>query len=187
MPQRACLLAVSALVVTSLAVGCSSGGGASGDEGPAAADTTVSESGGGSGEEQGQAGDTAALEQLYRDYWDALVALEGGEELDPGLFRGIATPGLTEEQMTRVRPMKQNGILREGAPVLGEITVELLSEDEGRIESCVNPEGWKAVQDGEEMPIQSVGRFPGVVLAERTPDGWLISDERPSEEASLSC
>lgn len=175
--------------MTFLAIGCSSGGGDAGDEELVVPDATAPEDdgGSGSGEGTGQAAETAALEQLYLDYWDALVALENGGELDSGLFRGIATPGVAEEQLSRVQPMKQDGIRLEGAPVIDEITVELLSEDEARIESCVDSQGRRAVRDGEEMPIQTAGRSPRVVLAERAPEGWLISEERPSAEAVLAC
>ncbi|MBB0230957.1 hypothetical protein [Streptomyces calidiresistens] len=188
---RARVLAVLLTAVACLTAGCSS----SGEEQEGAgeimgAETAPPESptGAAEGEETGtEEADVAALEQLYRDYWKALIALENGDALDPGLFEGIATPGVTEEQISRVQPMKDDGIRREGEPAVDDPVVELISDDSARIESCVDPENWTAVRNGENLPIQSAGKSPRVVLAERTSGTWLISEERPSEEAVLTC
>ncbi|WP_165988049.1 hypothetical protein [Streptomyces sp. YIM 98790] len=192
MTLRARTLAGALAAAALRAEGCSSAGDEeSGDDeiaGAEPASPAENDATGGDQEGEGTAeADTAALEQLYQDYWAALIALENGEDLDPALFEGIATPGVTEEQISRVQPMKDDGIRRVGEPVIDEITVELAPDGSARIQSCAGPEGWTAVRNGEEVPIQSAGRSPRVVLAERASGTWLISEERPSEEATITC
>jgi hypothetical protein len=179
------------LALTGTVAGCSSDddGGDEPIEGaetetPGADDT---EDGGGAGE----GADVAALEQLYADYWDAMVELESSEDLDPQLLDGIATSRVLESELSRINTYKSHGFHRQGEPTIENVTVEVTG-DTARIEACKNEGEWPFVTaDGEEVTDPAFADLdetkPNVLEAERSSDGWLVSGSLPMREATISC
>ncbi|MGP4110250.1 hypothetical protein ACTWP5_04945 [Streptomyces sp. 4N509B] len=183
------------LALTGTVAGCSSddeggdGGGSGGIDGAqtesAEPDATTDAEGDGE-----TTADTAALEQLYTDYWDAMVALENGEELDATLFDGITTVAVAEEEVIRVQTFKDNGLRREGEPTIDTVTVAV-DGDTATIEACKNEDGWNVVHQGEVVPDvvpeDLLVPHAHIVTVERSDEGWLINGTRPREEATISC
>ncbi|MDT0341797.1 hypothetical protein [Streptomyces litchfieldiae] len=131
------------------------------------------------------------LADLYDRYWAAVVQLENGAELDPALFDGITTQRVTESELVRVRAFRDNGIQRAGEPVIENVTIEVDGES-ARIESCKNEADWDVVtSEGEAIPgvvpEELLVPHPHIVTAERSADGWLISETLAMEEARISC
>ncbi|WP_436980202.1 hypothetical protein [Streptomyces sp. enrichment culture] len=182
--RRAGLAAGLALTLATVA-GCSSDSGDNdepintGDESSASPDA-----------EGGEAEDEAALVALYEAYWDAVIASENGEELDSALFEDITTKGVMEQELGRINTYKEQGVLREGAPVIENVTVTV-EGDTARIEACKNEADWPLVQDGEQMegvlPESLTVPHPNGVTAERSDGNWLITGSVPQEEAVISC
>ncbi len=130
--------------------------------------------------------DEQHLRTLHDDFWSALVELENGDQPDPALFDGVATDGVAEEEVSRVRPARASGHTREGAPEVGEATIEM-DGDEALIQACVDPEGWLLFRHGEAVDLDTHGASPSVVAAERTTDGWLISATGLYQRATITC
>ncbi len=127
----------------------------------------------------------AELRALFGAYWDAVIELENSGELDPSLFDGIATDGVTETELSRVEPAKASGHTREGAPEIGEVTVEV-ENGEALLQACVNAEDWLLYKDGELVDLDHEAS-PSVAVAERNDDGWLISQVGLYEKATITC
>ncbi|WP_165984518.1 hypothetical protein [Streptomyces sp. YIM 98790] len=174
-----------------LAVGCSSGEESGKDDAIAGSPAPSSEPTGRPEEPEppeqpDDAADVAALEQLHADYWAAIVELENGAELKPDPLRGIAADLLIEAQLSRMYPIRNSGHVREGEPVVGNVTVTV-EGDAATVESCVDEDDWIIVKDGEEVPLDKTGPGPRVFLAERTDGAWLLTEQRPIEEATITC
>lgn len=182
--RRAGLAAGLALTLATVA-GCSSDGGDNdepidtGDQSSASPDA-----------EGGEAEDEAALVALYEAYWDAVTASENGGEIDPALFEGITTDGVMELELSRISRLKDNGIHRDGAPVIDRITVTV-DGDTARIEACKSEADWRVIQNGEALETDVVeglvAPHPHVTTAARTSDTWLINASLPMDEAAISC
>ncbi|WP_139238421.1 hypothetical protein [Streptomyces aidingensis] len=194
MAARAVRKGVVAAALTAAVVltGCSSGDGEPVDDEIAGSATPSGDTGtaAGGGEEAGgegsQAQDVAALESLYADYWAALVTMENAEELDPSPLAGIASQELTEQQVSRIRPFKDNGMRRDGEPAVDKVTVTV-DGDTARIESCVDEDAWLLLKNGEPADLELLGPAPRVFDAERVEGDWLITDTVPAEEANVTC
>ncbi|RBM22114.1 hypothetical protein [Streptomyces sp. PT12] len=169
--------------LTAGAVGCSSD-----DEGEPAEIEGTADAADPAGEGGGDA--EAELTELYGRYWDALIELENSTELDNTVFDGIATTGVVETEVGRVSAFKDNDIHRQGEPVIDHVTVTV-DGDAARIESCKNEAGWVFIADGEEdpslLPEELTRPSPFGVAAERTDDGWLISQVLHTDETTISC
>ncbi len=130
------------------------------------------------------------VENLYRAYWDAVVQLENGTELDRSLFDGIGTTGLVEAEVGRVSSFKDNGIHREGEPVIEDVTVTV-DGDIARVEACKSEADWQVIEDGEVVPDAVPPNLrrphPFVVTAERISGEWLITATLPTEAATITC
>jgi hypothetical protein len=60
--------------------------------------------------------------------------------------------------------------------------------DTGVIQGCVDTTGRKFFQSsGEQLEVENDGLDVSVVLSERTADGWLVTERRGSEGATLTC
>ncbi|AYY12112.1 hypothetical protein EF847_04705 [Actinobacteria bacterium YIM 96077] len=138
------------------------------------------------GEEAGAAEDEAMLEELFADFWDAVVAAENGPEVDYELFEGIATDEVIEERLARAREWEELGVHREGEPIIENVTVTV-EGDEARIEACRDESEWLVIADGEPVDIETTGLTPNVFTAERDGDGWLINGRLDSSEATITC
>jgi hypothetical protein len=140
--------------------------------------------------DNGNADDTAALEDLYADYWDARIELENSEDLDSSVFDGITTSPVKEMELTRLQPFREDGIHRQGEPEIEDVTVSV-DGDAARIESCKSEADWQVIQNGEVVPDAVPENLrqphPYVVSAERSPEGWLITGTVDSEEATITC
>jgi hypothetical protein len=185
---RTRLATVAALLALTVSMAACS----SDDEG---GEEPIEGAGSGSPEPEETASDDAAAKaevtDLYLAYWDAVVELENGDELDRSLFDGIATTGLVEEELSRVSSFKDNGIHREGEPTIGNVTVTI-DGDTARIEACKNEAGWDVIEDGEvvpdAVPPELQEPHPNVVTAEREASGdWLINATLPTEGATITC
>lgn len=184
--RRAGLAAGLALTLATVA-GCSSDGGDNdepintGDQSSASPDA-----------EGGEAEDESALVALYEAYWDAMVELQKeSDALDASLLNDVATRAVIEAQLSRIDTYFGQGIFREGAPTIENVTVTV-DGDEGRIEACKNEADWPLLKDGEPleggMPVELTETRPSVVTAERSADGdWLINATLPVEEATITC
>jgi hypothetical protein len=177
---------VVAPMLAVLVVGCSSDSGGSGDDELTLPSTSPTPTGATDEPTDDAAADISAVEQLHAAYWEALVGVENGGDLDPGSFAGIATDAVIEQDLSRIDSIRGSGHQREGEPVIDNVTVTV-DEDEARIESCVNEDDWILVADGEEVPLDKEGPTPRVVIAERTDGAWLISNFLSQEEATLTC
>ncbi|UED85583.1 hypothetical protein [Streptomyces profundus] len=179
------LCVASALALT--AAGCSSDDGS--DEPIEGVDSGSADAGPDDADGPG-AEDTAALTELYERYWAALVTLENEGELDPALFDGITTPGLAEQELLRVSGLIENGLTREGEPLISDVTVSV-DGDTARVESCMNQADWPLVSEGEVvpglLPEELTAPHPQVVTAERASGAWLIDATLLTEEATISC
>lgn len=173
------------VLALALVAGCSS------DDGESDAEASITPGGtedaGGDGEPD-TAADEAELEQLFLDYWAAMVELENSEELDPTVFDGLAADEVREQQVARVEPFKEAGIIAEGEPVITEVTANA-EGDRATIEGCVNRDDWLFYdEEGEEVPVESDEATDAkVVEAERGADGWVISRHARDAEVTLSC
>ncbi|NDL58706.1 hypothetical protein [Phytoactinopolyspora mesophila] len=132
------------------------------------------------------ADDEAAVEQLYDQFWDAVVSAENGPDTDPALFDGIGTGAIVEIYVSRAREWEDLGVHRDGEPQLEDITVDV-DGDEARVEACKDEADWQMIADGEPVPLEDREPSAHVVIAERTGDGWLFTDELASDEAVISC
>ncbi|MBB0228922.1 hypothetical protein [Streptomyces calidiresistens] len=131
--------------------------------------------------------DIRALEDLHDRYWTEIIAIENGAPLDGGSLLEFASPDLVEEELSAIASYHREGFFREGEPAITDVTVLSAGEDSARVESCVNEDDWPIMADGVEAPIEKRGATPRAFLAERTPDGWILVNPLPQEEAEISC
>jgi hypothetical protein len=163
-----------------LAVGCSSDGG--GDD-----ELTLPTSGPTAEEAEEPAETEGELEALYRAYYSALVEMENADEVDPSLLDGITGDRVREEQVERIRQLKKAGVAIDGESVITHVTAEL-SGEEALVQGCVDTSG-RTFYDaaGDELSVEQDGPDVSVVAAERTSDGWLITEDRGAEGATITC
>lgn len=135
---------------------------------------------------QSDADDAAAVEQLYTDYWDAMVAAENGPSADPALFESIVAGNLVEQKLSTVQQMIDDGQERFGEPEIGEVEVTV-DGDTARAIACVDQRPWRVVVQGQTQPPHEVKPAPIGVNAERTDNGWTIVEQFAVEEESTSC
>lgn len=180
--KRMATTLLPALTAAALLSGCTSSPGE--DESPILPTESAEETTPAPGD--AEAADIAALERLYGEYWDALIALENGGAVEADPFEGIATPTVIEQILNRVLPIRDSGHRREGEPLIQDVAVTVQG-DEARIEACVDEDAWAMVQDGEEVPIEKEGAMPRVAAAERSGGVWLIKDLLPQEKALITC
>lgn len=134
-----------------------------------------------------QTDDVAAIEQLYADYWDAVIASENGPNPDPTLFDGIATGAAVESHVSRVQRMVEEEQQRFGEPTVGDVKVTV-DGDTARAEACVDQQDWGVIVQGQtQPPFEGLKPGPMGTLLERTADGWLIVDDMSVKEASVTC
>ncbi|MEO3750851.1 hypothetical protein [Streptomyces sp. B6B3] len=183
--QTGLVAGLALLALTGTVSGCSSDDGDEPIEG--------AETGPGSSEESENDDESAAeaeVADLYLAYWDAVIELENGDELDRSLFDGLATTGVVESEVGRVSAFKDNGVHREGEPTIENVTVTI-DGDTARIEACKNEADWRVVDGNGEVPDavpENLQRpHPNVVTAERTDGEWLITATLPTEGATITC
>ncbi|PSK99776.1 hypothetical protein CLV30_11779 [Haloactinopolyspora alba] len=134
-----------------------------------------------------EAADIAAVRQVHAEYWDAVITSENRPTTaDRSLFDGIATGAAVETQLADVGSLKEDGIRRLGAPTLGEpaITVD---GDSATVEVCVDSSTWGAAVGDTTAPPQTPHPRPSVVALERTDETWLVTEQIPSDEATITC
>lgn len=171
-------------LLAALAVGCSSDGG---DGGNADDELNVPSSSPTPEPTEEPSEVEAELESLYRAYYAALVEMENAEDIDPSLLDGIVGDNVREEQVGRIQQLKNAGVVLEGESVITDVTVTV-DGDAGVVEGCVDTSGRKFFDsNGDELTVEERGRDGSVVGVELTEDGWLITDDRGSEGASLTC
>jgi hypothetical protein len=187
---RTRLAAVSALLaLTATMAGCSSD-----SEGSEPIDGAETETPGpeetGDGEDGGEDADVAALEDLYAEYWDVVVELENGGELDVAVFEGIATGGVAEDVIGGLRSARDNNVHREGEPVIDNVTVSV-DGDTAHIESCKSEADWTFVVNGEPapemLPEEAAQPHVHVLSATRESGEWLINGTLKVDKATITC
>lgn len=185
------MVGAAVLALTGTVAGCSSDSGSDGE--PIGGVETGAASGGGDGGQNGNGGEAAdvrILKDLYRAYWDTLVDLENGAELDVAAFDGIATPGVAEDELGRLRAFREDNIRRQGEPAIDNVNVSI-DGDTAHIESCKSEADWQFVVNGEvaeEMMREEAARpHPYVVSADRSSGEWLINATLRVEEATITC
>lgn len=130
--------------------------------------------------------DVAAIQQLYADYWEALIASENGPDPDPALFDGIAAGGILEAQVARVQNMVDEEQRRVGQPIIGEAQVSV-DGDQARAEACVDQQPWGVVVQEQTQPPLDIEPDPIGVVLEREGTSWIIVDRIPIANATISC
>ncbi|MBB0228924.1 hypothetical protein [Streptomyces calidiresistens] len=174
-----------AVVVAAALLSACSGGGDDADDAALPVPTPAEETP--ESEETLSEEDVRALEDLHDRYWAEIIAIENGAPLDGGSLLEFASPDLVEKRLTMVASYHDQGFFREGEPAITDVTVLSVGEDSARVESCVNEDDWPIMADGVEAPIEKRGATPRVFLAELNPEGWILVDQLPQEEAVISC
>lgn len=129
----------------------------------------------------------AALEALYLAYWDAFVNVSNDPRIDTDLFAGITTDALAERKLSYVdRELIANDVRREGEPELSDVTVTV-DGDTAQVEACLDESSWKILHDGEEVSWEFGDPVPAPMRAERTAEGWVLTDDVAQEEATITC
>lgn len=122
----------------------------------------------------------AAILNVYRRFWAANVAAEGGNP-DPTLYEGIAAGPAVEVELAIARQYHEQGIVKEGEPSFSEVTV-VVDGDTARVGACVDHSGW--VPAGASPPSPPV--VPTELVLEHVDGVWLVQDYvEPTVE--LSC
>lgn len=131
----------------------------------------------------------AQIEELFRDYWDAVIQAQSGQSDDPAaLFEGIATEETVEYNVGIVRQYGQEGLIRVGEPVLGDVSVQVVS-DSGVVSACLDESEWLAqLADGTTLPPPEEQLEPHPVVFEvvRSDGSWLI-DEPIEPGGTVTC
>ena len=177
---RAGVVVVPLLAV--LATGCSSEGGGSGDDELTVPTPTPT------AEEVGDpSADEAALRALFVAYYEGLAEIENAEETDPAVLEGVVDGSVLEEQIGRIQQLKNAGLRMAGEPVISDVVIEG-DADTSVVQGCVDQSA-RAFFDseGEPVPVQDDGPEATAVAAERTADGWLITEDRGAEGATMTC
>ncbi|WP_130797234.1 hypothetical protein [Streptomyces otsuchiensis] len=182
---RAALLQVSMAAV--LVAGCSSATSADGDADRGEPSQTTAARPQPEPESVQDEEDVTELESLYLAYYDAVVELQNSQETDRSLLDGIATDSVREQQLSRISQFKDVGITGTGEPVITGLTVHV-DGDEATVQACVDSSPWLLHDaDGNAVNVEDSGRDARLVLAEREPGGWLITETRGAEGATVSC
>ena len=116
------------------------------------------------------AAEEAAILDVYRRFWAANVAAEGGNP-DPMLYEGIAGGPAVEVELAIARQYQEQGIVKEGEPSFSEVTV-VVDGDTARVGACVDHSGW--VPAGASPPSPAV--VPTEVVLEPVAGVWLVQD-----------
>ncbi len=121
----------------------------------------------------------AQIEELFRDYWDAVIQAQSGQSDDPAaLFEGIATEETTELNVGTARRYAQEGITRVGEPVISDVTVQVVSTS-GVVSACIDESEWLAqLTDGTTLPPPEEQLTPHPVVFEviDSDGSWLIGE-----------
>lgn len=171
---RGRLVLVAALLVTASASGCTGD-----DDTPLLDRQTIS------------ADDVKAVEELYLEYWDAVVQAEAELDPDPSRFEAVMTPEAAQEEADFIQGMVDNNLLRHGEPSIGDVTVEL-DGDRGIAQACVNTAFW-LISSRDGAPVRQVlepGNVPIALSVESQDDGsWLVEHMpyAPQPEATITC
>ena len=116
------------------------------------------------------AAEEAAILNVYRRFWAANVAAEGGNT-DPTLYEGIAAGPAVEVELAIARQYHEQGIVKEGEPSFSEVTV-VVDGDTARVGACVDHSGW--VPAGASPPSPPV--VPTELVLEHVDGVWLVQD-----------
>ena len=126
------------------------------------------------------ADDEKALELLATDLWKARTESQNTGNTSREQFEGLLSPGLTELDLTRLQRYKKAKVLRKGAPEITAIETSV-SGSTGQILLCLNEDNWTAEEDGEPLEPPSDGVKPWGAAAERTSNGWIVTEYLDTE------
>lgn len=131
--------------------------------------------------------DTADLEALNARYWDVFTDLQNNPRVEPGVYDGVATRGVVEEDLAYIRTeLIENGLHREGGPEVGNVTITV-DGDTATLEMCIDETDWIVIKDGEEVEFD-LGVTATGMRADRSSGRWLISDVAlPKGELNVTC
>lgn len=148
-----------------LLVGCSSGA-----PSPAGLTASASQTPAATATPDAAAVDEAQVRDVYARFWVALVAAERGDP-DPTLFAGVATGEIVEAEMLSARNYQEWGIVREGEPVISDVTVRI-DGDTALVAACVDQSQWVVPDAGEDEAPDVVS--PEVEVT-RVDGQWLVT------------
>lgn len=172
---------VAATAVLLLVLGACSGESSS-DDAPAAKATTSA-----TPTPDQAAVDEAAVVDLAKRYWAAIVESENTGNDDPAQFADVATSTVIEEQVSKVVEYQKLEVLRVGQPEITDVKATVTG-DTAAIGLCLNEDGWTAEVNGEpagEGKKFGAGRWGA--RAERIDGRWLITAENLQDDASDPC
>ena len=136
------------------------------------------------------AADEKALTKLATDLWKARTESQNNGNTSRAQFAGLLAPGLAEVELGILQRYKDSKLLRTGVPKITAIETTASGET-GEILLCLNEDTWGAEVDGEPAEVAKYGLRPWGAKAERTPDGWIVTEELKPEtlkdERKKSC
>lgn len=181
--KRMATTLLPALTAAALLSGCTSSPGE--DESPILPTESAEETTPASGD--AEAADIAALERLFRDYNAAIAELDASPEVNMSVFDGIANDEVRETHLGRTQSLKNLGLRVEGEFTVSGLMVEL-GGDAARVQGCVNADAREVLdENGDVVPAEHTDSDASLVLAERAEGGWLITEDRGAEGATVTC
>lgn len=127
----------------------------------------------------------AAVTEVMGRYIDAIVQMENSGEADPAPLRDIAGEAVIEEEVLRVADLVEQGIHREGRPVLGEPQVTV-DGDAARFEACMDQDDWVGVM-GDQRVGSDYGPLPTGWDLTLVDGVWRVTDGVATAEVSVTC
>jgi len=118
--------------------------------------------------------------EAYDAYWQASVAAQRGDP-DPQLFSGSTGDALVELELKVARSSQEGGVVREGAPTITAVDVEITGE-EALVFSCVDHSTWLMPGAGGTPP----GVVPTTLRMEQVDGAWLVM-ENVESDPSRTC
>ena len=134
--------------------------------------------------------DEKALTKLATDLWKARTESQNTGNTSRAQFAGLLAPLLTEVELGMLQRYKDSKLLRTGVPTITAIETTASGET-GEILLCLNEDAWGAEVDGKPAEVAKYGLRPWGAKAERTPEGWIVTEELKPEalkdETRKSC
>lgn len=126
--------------------------------------------------------DKKALENLATNLWAARTESQNSGNSSRTPYESLMAPGLIEVEVALLERYKKLKVTRTGAPTLTGIQTRV-DGDSGEVLLCLNEDDWLFEEAGEPADIPKNGTVPWGAKAERTQDGWIITEILKSADA----
>ncbi len=119
--------------------------------------------------------DTAALNVLWDQFWDATTTAYAGPDPSPAIWAGIASDELTQGQVALVTQYVTNGLRYTGAPTTVSLKVTV-DGDTADLAGCMDMSAWiPESTSGEAPPTRDKSVYPSELTAQRLDGAWILT------------